>query len=279
MTNRNLITLLLLFAFGLGLTAQDLPVMTYNIRFDNPGDGLDRWDLRKEAVADFVKAERPAILGTQEGQPHQLDYLDEHLPNYDYVGVGRDHGDKTGEHVGLYYDTSALDLLHSGTFWLSEKGDTGSLGWDAVFSRICTYGLFSQKSSGKQFKVYNAHFDHVGVNARNGSATQIADSALVNIKSGIPVIVLGDFNSEPESEAFRILNDAISCAAEQVDGAPTGPSGTFTAFNTSIDPVRRIDFIFVSGFDVKSYAHLDPRTHEGRAASDHLPVAAALTFE
>ena len=45
-----------LFVFLSVLTsAQELSVMSFNIRYDNPGDGEDCWDLRKAELVDLIK--------------------------------------------------------------------------------------------------------------------------------------------------------------------------------------------------------------------------------
>ena len=46
--------------------SQSLQVMTYNIRFDNPEDGVNRWELRKENVLALLEKYQPDVLGVQE---------------------------------------------------------------------------------------------------------------------------------------------------------------------------------------------------------------------
>jgi len=259
-------------------SSQEISVMTYNVRFDNPGDSLDRWDLRKEGVVNFLRQTRPTVFGTQEGKHHQVKYMDEGLSDYAYVGVGRDFGDESGEYCALFYDTTMAEVDQSGTFWLSESGDTSSVGWDAAYTRICTYARF-RHVDGQSFYVFNAHFDHVGKVARERSARQIIDSVNVQVSKGFRVVLLGDFNSEPEAPAFKVMERSIGSAWGIDPDWPIGPRGTFTGFDTSKEPVRQIDHIFVSGFEVLHYEHLDPRSTAGRGLSDHLPVVARLEFE
>ena len=259
-------------------TGQDLSVMTFNVRFDNPGDSLDRWDLRKGDIVDFIGKTQPAILGTQEGKHHQVEFMDQNLDNYTYVGVGRDHGTEAGEYCALFFDTTAVRLEESGSFWLSETGDTSSVGWDAAITRICTYARF-RHANGEVFYVFNGHFDHVGALARENSARQIIDSVDVQRDKGFKVVLLGDFNSEPETKAFQVMDASMECGWRNKPSWPIGPKGTFTGFDTTREPTRHIDHIFTSGFEVLSYQHLDPRSRTGRGLSDHLPVRAELRFK
>ena len=52
------ITILLVFFFS-SLGAQPITVMSYNIRYDNPGDGVNQWDKRKDKVFALLKKIRP----------------------------------------------------------------------------------------------------------------------------------------------------------------------------------------------------------------------------
>src|SRR5690606_25573145 len=103
-------TFLAILAFCMLTRAQDVKVMTYNLRFDNPGDGFNSWTYRKAAVAELIKSEKPAFAGTQEGLWHQLAYLDSVLTGYRYIGVGRDDGATRGEYCALFYDTAQFEV-------------------------------------------------------------------------------------------------------------------------------------------------------------------------
>lgn len=76
--------------------------MTFNIRYDNPEDGQDRWDKRKEKLCRMLLNEKPCILGIQEAKLQQRQYMTEKLKGlYNYVGVARDLGED--EEVGIFY--------------------------------------------------------------------------------------------------------------------------------------------------------------------------------
>ena len=64
-------------------------VISYNIRYNNPNDGDNIWDNRKDCSVTMVKMERPDFLCVQEAYFVQLDYLLKNLPDYEYIGVGR----------------------------------------------------------------------------------------------------------------------------------------------------------------------------------------------
>ena len=149
---------------------------TFNIRYDNPGDSLNSWKYRKDRVCEFIREKQPDVLGMQEVLHHQLEDLLAGLPDYAYVGVGREDGKTQGEYAPVFYRKDKYDLLDSNTFWLSEHPDSvGKLGWDAACTRVATWAKLKEKSTGKEFLMVNTHFDHVGTEARRNSALLIID--------------------------------------------------------------------------------------------------------
>lgn len=244
--------------------------MTYNLRYDNPNDGINKWVLRKDQVRELIVNYSPDIFGTQEGLHHQLEYLDDHLEKYSYLGVGRDDGKREGEYCAIFYNHDKYKVLEESTFWLSTTPEEISVGWDAVLERICTYALFEDKKSGKQFLVFNAHFDHVGKKAQYESAKLIVEKIKKRNQKNIPVILMGDLNLKPESEAIQFLAKNLLDSHLQTDNIQN--IGTFNAFKHG-DPVKdRIDYIFVDrSTKVKSYQIIDDQ-FKGRFPSDHLPV-------
>lgn len=270
---------------GWGLHAQPalvqphLSAMTFNIRFASPNDGENTWDKRCAELTQLVNHYRPSFMGIQEGLHHQLQYMDTQLSGYARIGVGRADGRTGGEYSAIYYDTTQFTVLSSATFWLSESQDTASVGWDASMERIATYGLFYDRIHHRHLWVMNAHYDHIGVKAREqSSALLLRKLATINTQH-FPVIVMGDFNSEPNTPAIQTLNAALDDALVLSEQPLYGPVGTFNAFDKGIFPNRRIDYIFVKDLHVHRYRHIDDRRRDGYFISDHLPVMALLGWK
>lgn len=261
-----------------GHSALPLTAMTYNIRYASPNDGDNTWDKRRDELGQLVQYYRPAVMGTQEGLHHQLLDMDARLPQYARIGVGRADGKTGGEYAAIYYDTTRLTALTSATFWLSESQDTASVGWDAAMERVATYGLFYDHAQHRHLWVMNAHFDHIGVIARTQSARLLLEKLAAVNTLHFPVIVMGDFNSEPDTEAIRWLDAQLDDALAISPQPLYGPIGTFTGFDKALVPDRRIDYIFTKGFGVQRYRHIDDRRRDGFFVSDHLPVVAELTW-
>ena len=161
---------LILFLAG-SLMAQELNIMTFNIRYNTAADSLNAWPYRKDKVASQVLFHEAHILGVQEALHDQVVDLQQRLPQYKYAGVGRDDGKEKGEYSAIFYDTTRLQVLQTKTFWLSETPEVpGSKSWDAAITRIVTWIKFRDKKTKKIFFAFNTHFDHIGQVARRESA-------------------------------------------------------------------------------------------------------------
>lgn len=253
------------------LHGQTTRLMTYNIRYDNPDDGVNNWDNRKEKMSALINHYEPAFLGIQEGLLHQVQFLDSCLPAYDYIGVGRDDGKQKGEYCAIFFDTTLFKVLMDSTFWLSETPGIPSSGWDASLHRICTYGLFENLGTKQRIWVMNTHFDHRGHMARDNSARLLADRAEQINEKDLPLVLMGDFNATPEDAPVRILRSVLSDAAEISEKPVYGPPGTSNGFRNDVI-VRRIDYLFCTNVRVLSYSHIDDRRDDNGHVSDHLPV-------
>lgn len=252
-----------------------LRVMSFNIRYHNPADGDNAWPERRPMVRQVLTFHRPDVLGVQEALEHQVEQLAQDLPGYKWVGVGRNDGKAAGEFTPIFYRAGRLELLDSGAFWLSPTPqEVASRGWDAALPRIATWARFRDKQAGGEFFALNTHFDHRGEEARAQSAKLIVKQAR-KLAGGLPIIITGDFNAEPGSEAYATMTDALRDAREAVD-TPLGPEGTFSTFSATEPPGGRIDYIFVSeAVDVLRAGTLSPHW-TGRHASDHFPVVADI---
>lgn len=259
-----------------------LTVLSFNLRVWVPSDGPDAWPHRRDGAARIIDSTDAAVVGVQEAQRSMLDDLSSRLPRYRWVGAGRSPDDEATEYSALLYRPERLELLEHDTFWLSETPDrAGSMGWDAAYPRVVTWGRFRDRTSGRILYVFNTHFDHAGQRARAESA-HLLRRRIHAIAGEEPVVVTGDFNALPDSEPYHTLTDAAGPAPALRDAlhaarrGHTGPTSTWNGFD-AIEPGRRIDFIFASnGVEVLHHRILDTRLENGRFPSDHLPVLASV---
>lgn len=274
-------TILLVFFFWLsvngGSAQTDLRIMTFNVRYD---EGLfhkgeprpNHWANRKLLQVELLNSYKPDVIGMQEPHSHQIKYLAEQLPLYSWYGVGRADGVEKDEFNPIFYRKDKLDLIHSGTFWLSKTPEIPSRSWDAGYDRICTWALFKVKSSEKQFYVFNTHFDSKGNTARLNSA-KLLNNKIKEIAGEKPVFVLGDFNFQPKSDPYNEITKAtLNDSRLLLKTEPKGPEGTFNGFRFGATHKRRIDFVFVNKkVGVKSYEVIN-YSKDQIYPSDHFPV-------
>lgn len=259
-----------------------ITVMTYNIRLDLESDGENSWNHRKEHFASIIRFYHPDVVGLQEAQIHQIEYLAKTLPDYSWFGVGRDDGKQAGEFMAVFYRKDLFDTIQTSTFWCSPTPSQPGLGWDAACNRIVTWGKFKEKKSKQMFYLFNTHLDHLGKTARRESAVLLKKS-IDEITKKEPVIITGDFNSKPPDEPYQTIVGAASrrkfMDTRHLSRDPHhGPEGTFNGFNIRDYADEPIDYIFVSeGVSVMNHATLTDSFH-GRFPSDHFPVITEITL-
>lgn len=243
-------------------------VITWNIRYDNPADGLDAWPLRRDALASTVLEKMPDILAVQEALLSQVEFLDARLSDYRRYGRGREDGTVRGEFCPVWYRADRYTLLDSSTIWLSSTPAVPGKGWDAACERVATSVWLRDFSSGKTLHVVNTHWDHVGAEARSQSACMLAEMAETASGEGHLFLLMGDLNARPEDPALvplrRLLRDACP---KELSG-----EGTYNGFDTRLQEWPRIDYVWVApGLQITTYTVLKPRV-SGRWQSDHFPV-------
>ena len=262
--------------------------MTFNIRVDTILDGFNGWSGRRDMVCAVISDCRPDILGLQEALKHQVDDILEAIEGYEVIGVGRKDGKTKGEYSCILYRTDRFEPIDSGTFWLSNRPETpGSLTWGGLCSRICTWGRFVNKWTGRAFYVYNTHLDHFSQGSREKSVQLIARRLRARSHQD-PFIVTGDFNAGEKNEAIRYLK------GRTVNGFGKSPVamvdtfrivhprrenvGTRAGFSSALDG-NKIDYILAGPYMRVLEADIVRRDWGGRYPSDHFPVTATLLIE
>lgn len=271
-----IVFLFLLLSIGVQAMAQEIKIATYNIRYANPKDSGNLWQDRKSHVVQLIRYHQFEIFGIQEGLRNQIDDLKMLMPEFTWYGIGRDDGISKGEHSAIFYKTDAFEAEAKGDFWLSTTPDKPGPGWDANLNRICTWVKLKDKKTKKTFFVFNAHYDHQGVQARVESSKLILKK-IQELAGSSPVVFMGDLNGGRESDWYLQL----ARSGWMRDGHGLAefiyqPNGSFNGFR--FDDVRKdvIDHIFLSNhFSVRRWAVLTD-TYNGKFPSDHFPVAAEI---
>ncbi|HEY7596744.1 MAG TPA: endonuclease/exonuclease/phosphatase family protein [Actinophytocola sp.] len=256
-----------------------LSVMSFNLKFASPV-GPNSWRKRRPVMAELLRAELPAVLGTQEGLHRQLLDIEHDLPDhYDWVGEGR-AGGTADEHCAIFFDTRRLSAVDSGNFWLSDTPDVpGSRSWGNTTVRMATWVRLRDRRTGTELAVLNTHLDNVSETSRVRSAELIRDR-LNAIPAGLPVIVTGDFNAVAgRSAAYSTLVEGARLTDTWIAAAEhRGPLfATWHGYHPLTPDGPRIDWMFVRGDLAVAAAGVNTYSRDGQFPSDHLPIQALLT--
>jgi len=279
---RVLIILVSLIGFSAISFAQKtiLKVLTYNIRLATPADAPNTWSARKTKVFSLIREAKPDVFGLQEALNEQVTDMEKAFPNFSRVGVGRDDGKQSGEYSPLFFNSKKYKMLSSGTFWLSQTPSVaGSRGWDAACNRVVSWIQLKEAKSGNTFFVFCTHFDHMGEIARRNSAKLLLH-AIDSLSGKKPAVIIGDFNSTPGSEPYRIITDKSNplylTDASLIASNTIGPEYTYTGFKVGGQPGEKIDYIFIKGISVVDSFTVNMSNNGEYYPSDHLPVSAIL---
>jgi endonuclease/exonuclease/phosphatase family metal-dependent hydrolase len=265
-------------------SAEDLRIMSFNIRYGTASDGENHWDQRKEFLVETIQKFAPDLLGTQETLGFQRDYLAENLTGYEAIGVGRDHGDERGEMTAVLFRKERFEKLAVGHFWLSETPEVpGSKSWDTSLTRMVTWLKLKDRKATPPADLFffNTHFDHRGEVARQESARLIRRQ-IATVAGATPTILTGDFNACEGSPPYQALF-AEEGSVKLLDTFRThypqkqAEEGTFSGFKSSETHGARIDWIACTGPWKVIEAAIDRTAKDGRTPSDHCPVTAVLT--
>ena len=279
---RKLLLLLpFIFLISASSLAQGVPlsVMTFNIRYNNPGDSIYNWDHRKGMVCAVFRKYSPDLAGLQEVLYSQLLNLRDSLKEYSWYGVGRDDGMNAGEFAPVFFKTARFSKVDESYFWLSKTPDVpGSKGWKTACTRIVTWLMLRDRQSGQLFFIFNTHFDHASAEARIESA-RLLRKKIDEISFGRPVIITGDFNSTASDSAYKLLtakskSGSIIDTRSSIADSLKKPSYSFVGFPFKPEEGNLIDFIFTKdapAWKAETYRIITDN-RDGLYPSDHLTV-------
>lgn len=290
--NKAFIFSILIALFTLGMAVQvnatnpptTYKAISFNIRMSGAAahDGIHAWENRKEAVIRMFEDEHPDFFGVQELLPDQQAYLRENLTTYGMVGVGREDGKQEGECMAVFYNQYRFQLIDSHTFWLSQRPDSATYGWDAACKRTLTFALLRDKVTQQDIYFFNTHLDHVGEVARRESVKlicHIIDSIRPNDEA--IVMLCGDMNSSIEDTIFAPLKQYHLLAARDMSPI-TSNVDTYNAYGKNDGAYANnrgehvIDHFFTSGALTLVEFRTITKDYGVPYISDHYPIA--LTF-
>lgn len=205
--------------------APDLRVGSFNIssvNFDATISGEEQvWKVRRPKVVSQVLGQKLDVLGVQEANvstiyKDRLTYAETQYadllgalkaqggtfaltntasyncvnPRSTYKCAYQDRG-AAGDNR-ILYNTSTTTLVRQG-------GVTFSARTSGRPERFLAWAVLKQKSTGKQYLFANTHLDPYDVGVRQRQWDELI-SAVNRLKGGLPVVVVGDFNTSKFSE-------------------------------------------------------------------------------
>lgn len=249
-------------------------IISYNIRYDFPDDGLDNWHHRKETLKAQIKKANPDIFCLQEVLYEPYIDIKKYFPEYNSFGVGRDDGHNKGEFNPIFYHKKYFTQKDQGTFWLSKTPTIPSSNWKSGCNRMMTYLLLEENKTETLYLIVNTHLDNASEKARTNQALVLINE-IENIPrpEQTPVILCGDMNAQPQDDAIQILRKKFT-QAEDIASKIEGPSVTFNGFkrHASFHEMIKIDYFFFNNIAKITQFKTHVLKKDGRYVSDHFMI-------
>lgn len=263
-----------------------LRVMTYNVlcSFCNPRE-FDPWTERLAYFQDIFTRHDPDLIGVQELTPlnNEIDDILAHAPGYVGLYFGTTPQTLYPDAMILYRE-SRFTVLDRGSYWLSPTPDEPfTTGFSPPqFPRLVVWALLHDSQRDHDLYFATTHFD-------NNSPSQQLSAPLVKERTlpfvgDTPVIVVGDFNSRPDSVAYHALtDDSGGFAFENAFDLTSWRIVTNQTPAPEYEVGDRIDHIFLAGEGVSWtasdwLADLTVYGANDRYPSDHFPVFAVVDY-
>jgi endonuclease/exonuclease/phosphatase family metal-dependent hydrolase len=260
-------------------------ILSCNIRVPLEADAAEGngWDDRRELCADVIARREADVICLQESRQNQVEFLKQRLAEFDSYGLSRPEPPFTPNNA-ILYRRERYELVSAGGFWLSETPHiAGSKSWDCAVPRHTTWVHLSERPTGRELRVWNAHLDHVGQTARQQQARLLVEGISAMDAARVPQILAGDMNAYDGHPAISALKaGGFHDTYEAVHG-PGDPGYTFHGFagtrRRTKGPGRKIDWIFTRDGVRAQSAEIIRDGRDGRYPSDHyfLEVVASLT--
>src|SRR5262245_28981929 len=258
-----------------------LRVATFNLRFASTNKP-NSWAECRPAMRACIDEMAPDVMGTQEGLYPQLKDIAADQPAYQWIGLGRDGGSR-GEFMAIFYRQERLETMEFDHFWLSDTPNViASTNWGNTNRRMTTWVRFRERTSGREFYVFNTHLDHALVSAREKGALLIRERIQELATNNLPVLLIGDFNAEPRKEkTYDLLldGDFFTDTWSTARTRRNDDLNTFHNFNGAKKGTFRIDWILTRGPWECDTNEVVVFSREGQFPSDHHPVMARLRLK
>lgn len=244
---KRIVTILILATLAqLAMNAQDLKVISYNIRSSESKDGTNSWMYRYASSAEMIKDQQADVIGLQEATKDQIYFIEQNFKEYKCV-VG---------HASVLWNKKTVSLLKS--------GDMDNATW----------ALIKHKKTGNKFYVVNIDLEKTVAAERRAAVNAIIDNITAINTDAIPVALTGGFYMKPADPAMADVEAKMQNARKS---APkTDNTGTYNNWGKNSDI---LDHICYSGFgSCQEFQTVTKKYADRKFVSDHFPIMVQLTF-
>lgn len=247
-----------------------MKILSYNVQ---------SWDLnerRIKGVIDLIKRHDPDLICLQEITMSWFKIIKKELSDtYGITGRDRYHGDQAQlkrdrERNCVLFKKDKFNMVWSHTYWMGPDVHHPSKFEESVFNRIFTATYLEDKKSRMRFQCISTHLDYSLPEGREKQAEVLASYLR---KQKTPILLAGDFNSEPIENAHKMISQILIDISNEfhIDEI------TYHAYDKF--PHERIDFIFRSKHFIAEQYQLIKDEFEGLPPSDHYPVESIVKLE
>ena len=249
-------------------------VMSFNLRAAHIDADENRWENRRPAVKAMLADKSPVLLGSQETDYVQREHILADDPRYGAVGVGIDGPTEECEECLIFYMKDSVEVLSSGTFYLTNTPDMPSRMGQTNHYRVCTWARVKLKADGRELYHFNTHLD-----TNESIQGPEMDVILPKIQSintdNLPVFLTADWNCEESSTVFSGIK-GFGFKSARLEAVVGDSYKTFNGFGKYSST---LDHCWFKGFDgVKRFTTVREKYAGVPYISDHYPIEIVLKF-
>ena len=277
-----------------------LTVATFNVGcYKCTGPKLPKWETRRNAVAERINSEAPDVLGVQELAHSKLkgsgvrqfqDLMNRLDSKYQITSCGTSRSasvcKSARNETHVIFNSETVEVVDAGFVALPNTKAAG-------ITRYMSWAVLRQKSTGTEFLFGTAHFrvgsKFAGLRAKQAAAA-VSTLRQHGFGSGMPTIMVGDFNSHDDAGAYHTmiaagLNDPLGQGRGSQRTAEKRIHTNYNSYNWyKRNPPHsagtNIDFIFTTKMRVSEFETVVKLGSNGKVVgtipSDHNMVRSVV---
>lgn len=258
--------------------SQKIRFSTINIHYVAPRQKKLDWDNRKQAVKQAISDLDADIIAFQEMETFaggsfnqenkQLDWVLQHFPRYEAGAYGDAKVYPNTQPV--LYKHERFSQISQGFFFFSDTPDViYSRTFNGSWPAFCSWTQLKDKATGKEFYIYNVHFEYKSMGNRSKSAQLVRKRIEPVLQQDNAVVLLGDINAPSFAPTTRKLKKIPLTLAK--------PAGSTFHLNRGLNLIPAIDHVFFSKhFKQHGKTTLLRKKYNGVWPTDHYPVTVEL---